>query len=91
VDGGGEAGLGTNGEVGGGEIFDEGFGGQVTGDLTGGCSAHAVADDESAGIEGGGAGVLVVLADPSWVGERCVDENGGNQYALRCTERKIHG
>ncbi len=60
-------------------MAEEGLDRQVAGDLSGGGSAHAVADDEDAGFEGGSAGVLVALADAAGVGEHGVDEVIGRQ------------
>ena len=76
ADGGGESVLGAVGRVGRGQAFDEALGGEVAGDFSGGCSAHAVADDEGTGLEGGGRGILVIFADAAGVRERGVDENG---------------
>ena len=53
---------------------EKGIGRESAGDLSGGSSAHAVADDEGAGLRCGGAGVLIAMADAAAVGKHGVDK-----------------
>lgn len=75
LNGGFEAGAwaewqGVSGE-GRGEVGEEGGGGEMAGDLSGGGSAHAVADDEGLDFTalGEGAGIFIALADAAGIGE----------------------
>ena len=57
-----------------GKMREEGVGGEIARDLSGGGSAHAIADDEGAGLWCGSAGVLIAMADATAVGEHGVDK-----------------
>ena len=59
---------------GGVQMREEGVGGESAGDLAGGGSAHAVADDVGASLRCSGAGVLIAMADAAAVGEHGVDK-----------------
>ena len=74
LDGGVEASLRLCGARGRSEVCEEGVGGEAAGDLSGGGSAHAVADDEGAGFGCGGAGVFIAMPDAAAVGKHGVDE-----------------
>jgi len=56
------------------EMREEGIGCKITGNLSGGGSAHTVADDVGAGLGCSGAGILVAMADAAAVGEHGVDK-----------------
>ena len=74
-DGGLEAGLGPG--VAGdriAEVREEGGGGEVAGDFAGGGSAHSVAHDKGAEIGGYDAGVFVMAAGATDIGQHGVDE-----------------
>jgi hypothetical protein len=94
LDGGVESPLRLEGGVRlrGSEGGEEGLYGEMAGDLSGGGSAHAVADDESTGRGICGTGVLIALADEAGVSEHGVDEMAGLQGLFRYgSKRKIHG
>jgi len=50
------------------EALEERIGGHLAGDFAGGRPTHAVADDEDAELWGGGADVLVIVADAARMG-----------------------
>jgi hypothetical protein len=66
------------------ERVEEGFAGEMAGDFAGGCSAHAIADDEGANAGQGGAGVLVDVADAAAMrehGERAGERRWGCDHS----------
>ena len=75
------SGGGFGGEAGGGRDGDEeGFECEVTGDFTGGGSAHAVAYGEDAALGDGSAGVFIGVADAAGVGEHGEGERRGGGF-----------
>ncbi len=95
LDGGSEAGLRLR-RLGAarrrGKVREEGVGGEIAGDLSGGGSAHAIADDERAGLWCGGAGVLIAMADASAVGKHGVDKVvRRHSRSFNSPNKTIHG
>ena len=68
------------------EGVQEGFGSEMAGDLTGGGSSNAIADDEGAEVGQGGAGVLVGVAHMAAMGE-----HGEGAEWRRCGGRRKWG
>jgi hypothetical protein len=64
----------------------EGFGGEMAGDLTGGGSSNAIADDEGAEVGQGSAGILVGVAHMAAMGE-----HGEGAEWRRCGGRRKWG
>ena len=56
------------------EVVQEGFGGQMAGNLACGCTAHAVAHDEGSSLGADSEGILVAAADKARVRQHRVDE-----------------
>lgn len=90
--GGGTTGRMAAGASGGAELIEEVGGGEMAGDLTRGGAAHAVADDEGAGLRATGADVLIVAAGAADVGEHGVDELGNGHGAEKMSQKRtVHG
>lgn len=80
----------------GAKVLEKGGGGETAGDLAGGGSAHAVAHHKGADLRRDGAGILVVAAGATDIGQHGVDEwmreQGLRRWVLgNCTRARQEG